>query len=90
MSDSVKAYHEMMEEKEENNTPREHCKYIFVLDYEDGKVYRYDISALCNEDNKWNPQCESCEAFLIGAGHSIGNIEWMVVTNHNGDVELGN
>ena len=89
MSDSVKAYHEMMEEKE-NNTVREHCKYIFVLDYEDGKVYRYDISALCNEDNKWNPQCESCEAFLIGAGHSISNIEWMVVTNLNGDVELGN
>jgi hypothetical protein len=88
MSDSVKAYHEMMEE--ENNTPREHCKYIYVLDYEDGKVYRYDISALCNEDNKWNPQCESCEAFLIGAGHSISNIEWMVVTNLNGDVELGN
>ncbi len=88
MSDSVKAYHEMMEE--ENNTPREQCKYIYVLDYEDGKVYRYDISALCNEDNKWNPQCESCEAFLIGAGHSISNIEWMVVTNLNGDVELGN
>ena len=88
MSDSVKAYHEMMEE--EKNTPREHCKYIYVLDYEDGKVYRYDISALCNEDNKWNPQCESCEAFLIGAGHSISNIEWMVVTNLNGDVELGN
>ena len=89
MSDSVKAYHEMMEE-EKNNTPREHCKYIFVLDYEDGKVYRYDISALCNEDNKWNPEHESCEAFLYGAGHSNSNIEWMVVTNLNGDVELGN
>ncbi len=72
--------------------------YIFVLDFADGKVYRYDISALCNDNNwsshgklhnsLWNPDSESCEAFLIGAGHSIGNIEWMV-TNNN-EIEYGN
>ena len=93
MSDTITAWHDMQEEK--NNKGKKNyshyaAKYIFLLDFTDGKVYRYDISALCNEDNKWNPQCESCEAFLIGAGHSISNIEWMVVTNLNGDVELGN
>lgn len=66
---------------------------IFVLDYLDGKAYKYDISALCNDGNWsspgcWNPDSESCEAFLIGAGHSIGNIEWMV-TNNN-EIEYGN
>ena len=64
----------------------ETVRYIYVLDFEDGKVYRYDISPLCNDNNKWNPDSEACEAFLIGAGHSIGNVEWMVVTNINGDV----
>ena len=48
-------------------------KYITVLDFEDGKVYQYDIDGL-----GWNPECESCEAFLTGKGHNLGNIEWMV------------
>lgn len=90
MSDSIKAWHEMQEEK--TNPSRdpgrvmETVKYIYVLDFNDGKVYKYDISPLCNDNNKWNPDSESCEAFLIGAGHSISNIEWMVVTNMNSDV----
>lgn len=67
--------------------------YIFVLDFIDGKAYRYDISQLCNDKNwsspgYWAVQTEECEAFLIGAGHSIGNIEWMV-TNKS-DIEYGN
>jgi len=62
--------------------------YIFVLDYLDGKVYRYDISSLCNEENKWNPDSESCEAFLYGAGHKVNNCEWMVTNNEN--IEYGN
>lgn len=106
MSDSIKAWHEMQEEKlaslqadealakalksKEIIVADETAKYIYVLDFNDGKVYKYDISPLCNDNNKWNPDSESCEAFLIGAGHSISNIEWMVVTNLNGDVELGN
>jgi hypothetical protein len=67
---------------------------IFVLDFLDGKAYKYDISVLCNDENwssisgSWNPDGESCEAFLIGAGHSIGNIEWMVTNNNK--IEYGN
>ena len=87
MSDSVKAYHEMQEEnKPTNYVARDNANYVWVLDFTDGNVYRYDISALGNEENGWNPDSESCEAFLIGAGHSIGNVEWMVVTNINSEV----
>ena len=81
MSDSVKKYFE-------DNPPVGHfgsnakeiltVKYIFVLDYTDGKAYRYDISVLCTKENEWNPDAESCESFLYGAGHQIINCEWMV------------
>lgn len=64
------------------------AKYIFVLDFNDGKVYRYDISVLCTKENEWNPDTESCEAFLYGAGHKINDCEWMV-TNNKG-IEFGN
>ena len=63
------------------------AKYIFLLDFTDGKVYRYDISSLCNEENKWNPNSESCEAFLYGAGHKVNDCEWMVTSTK--DVEVG-
>ena len=56
----------------------ESAKYIFLLDFNDGKVYRYDISVLCTEENKWNPDTESCESFLYGAGHKVNDCEWMV------------
>ena len=56
----------------------ERAKYIFVLDFNDGKVYRYNITKLCNEENELNPDHESCEAFLLGAGHRLGDCEWMV------------
>ena len=85
MSDSVKAWHEMQEEKEIDKRPnmvniiaRDKGLYIFLLDFNDGKVYRYDISSLCNYDNNWNPDSESCEAFLYGAGHKVNDCEWMV------------
>ena len=52
--------------------------YIWVLDFEDGEGYRYDITSMCNEYNKWNPDSEACEAFLYGAGHRNNNCEWMV------------
>ena len=64
------------------------AKYIFLLDFTDGKVYRYDISVLCNEENKWNPDTESCESFLYGAGHKVNDCEWMVTNNKN--IEYGN
>ena len=96
MSDTIKAWHEMQEEKlakDKGVNADEARMYIFVLDFLDGKVYKYDISALCNDKNwsspnYWNPDNESCEAFLIGAGHSIGNIEWMVTNKSN--IENGN
>ena len=85
MGDSVKAYAEMLEEKEKyvNYVARDNGQYLFLLDFNDGKVYRYDISALGNEQNGWNPDSESCEAFLYGAGHKVNDCEWMVTTNGN-------
>jgi len=98
MSDTIKKYHEMQEDQALANEQRKQLEergsmYIFVLDFIDGKAYRYDISQLCNDKNwsspgYWAVQSEECEAFLIGAGHSIGNIEWMV-TNKS-DIEYGN
>ena len=60
----------------------ERTKYIFVLDFNDGKVYRYNVRALCNEENGYNPDSEACEAFLHGArpDYGIKNCEWMVTS----------
>ncbi len=95
MSDSIKAWREMQEEKlvslqadEAIAKALEKAKYIFLLDFNDGKVYRYDISSLCNEENKWNPDTESCEAFLYGAGHKVNDCEWMVTKTNK--IEYGN
>ena len=91
MSDTIKAWHEMQEENgktAKQNYSESVAKYIFLLDFTDGKVYRYDISALGNEQNGWNPDTESCEAFLIGAGHSVSSCEWMVTTEKT--FEYGN
>jgi hypothetical protein len=79
MSDTIKKWHEMQEEFTEVVEVKT-AKYIFLLDFTDGKAYRYDISVLCNEENKWNPDTESCESFLYGAGHQIINCEWMVTS----------
>ena len=104
MSDTIKACHEMQEEKlaslkadeaiakaiknKEIVHADESAKYIFLLDFTDGKVYRYDISVLCTEENKWNPDTESCESFLYGAGHKVNDCEWMVTNNDK--IEYGN
>lgn len=59
----------------------EHAKFIWVLDFEDGKVYRYYIGYLCwHHNDSWDPDEETCEAFLIGEGHNISNIQWMVTS----------
>ena len=89
MSDSKKAYAEMQEEnKPTNYVARDNASYIFVLDFTDGNVYRYDISTLANEENGWNPDSESCEAFLYGAGHKVNDCEWMVTNSKH--IENGN
>ena len=93
MSDTIKKWHEMQEENTCSysglrSTSSYTAKYIFLLDFTDGKVYRYDISSLCNEENKWNPDSESCESFLYGAGHKVNDCEWMVTSEKN--IEYGN
>ena len=102
MSDTITKWHEMQEEKKLVENAEQYNKeineaqgtmYIFALDFLDGKVYRYDISKLCNDKNwsspgYWAVQSEECEAFLIGAGHSLGNIEWMVTNKP--EIEYGN
>ena len=85
MSDSVTKYFEdnppvghFGSNAKEIITADDWAKYIFLLDFTDGKVYRYDISALCTKENEWNPDTESCESFLYGAGHKVNDCEWMV------------
>ena len=88
MSDTIKAWHEMQDKNKEIIVADESAKYIFLLDFTDGKVYRSDISSLCTDENKWNPDSESCEAFLYGAGHKVNDCEWMVTSTKS--VEFGN
>ena len=100
MSDTITKWHEMEEERiaqmEQYNKEINEAQgtmYIFVLDFLDGKVYRYDISQLCNDKNwsspgYWAVKSEECEAFLIGAGHNLDNMEWMVTNKSN--IEYGN
>ena len=47
-------------------------KYVFVLDYVDGRVYRHDV---------WIDDSEKIEEYLDDMGHSIGSIEWMLARN---------
>ena len=91
MSDTITKWHEMEEERKLFNEvvyADERAKYIFLLDFTDGKVYRYDISSLCTKENEWNPDSESCESFLYGAGHKVNDCEWMVTKNKT--IEYGN
>jgi len=44
---------------------------LTVLDFEDGKVYQYDI-----ETNK-ELDAEDFEKIMIGEGHKIEDCEWM-------------
>ena len=55
---------------------REIAKFITVLDFEDGRVYQYEIG-----ENNWNPDHESMEEFLSDVGHNLSNCEWMCHEN---------
>ena len=97
MGDSVKKYYEMMEEENPLNklsgfmgTEKGYitAKYVFILDFTDSKAYRYDISSLCTKENNWEPDVNTVEAFLFGAGHKMSNCEWMVT--ENGGIEFAN
>ena len=65
----------------------ERAKYIWVLDFEIGEVFRYDISVLINKQNSWSPDHEACEAFLYGAGHNLTNCEWMVTSESDFNIK---
>jgi len=52
----------------------ETMKCITVLDFEDGRVYQYEIM----KQEGWNPDSESIEDFLNSVGHNLNNCEWMV------------
>ena len=48
-------------------------KYLFILDFGDSKVYRYNlIDAEVYED---------FEDFIIEQGHSLTNVDWMTTNN---------
>ena len=46
--------------------------YLFVLDFEDGRVYRHDV---------WIDDAEKIEDYLTDRGHSMSNCEWMLTRN---------
>ena len=52
---------------------RKIAKYITVLDSEAQEVFQYEIGK-----KDWNPDSESCEAFLVSKGHRLSNCQWMV------------
>ncbi len=86
--DSKKKYDQMVEDGEIQRIAKSftRAKYIWVLDFEDGKVYKYNIGniktlmAMGFENNDWNPDSESCEEFLTESGHNLTNCEWMVTS----------
>ncbi len=51
-------------------------KYIFVLDFIDSKVYKYDVRNVSKEH-----EVLEVEDYLLEQGHSLSNIEWMVTDN---------
>ena len=50
----------------EINRPKKGRKYVYVLDFEEGRVYRYDV---------WLNDSEEIESYLNDMEHSISNIE---------------
>jgi len=46
--------------------------YVFVLDFEIGFVYRYDV---------FTRDSEKVEEYLTELGHNISNCEWMLTRN---------
>ena len=55
-------------------------KYIWVLDYTNGRIYRYEITSNWNH-GEWNPDSESIEDFLINQNHQMDMMKWMVTKN---------
>ena len=72
MSDSVKAWSEMQEEERlkviENSDAR---KYLWVLDFELGRVFMYNI-------RRSDLEHEDYEDLMTLKGHKPTNCQWMV------------
>ena len=73
MSDTVKAWHEMSQDeklkyRKDNIEVR---KYLWVLDFEMGRVFMYNI-------RRTDLQHEDYEDLMILKGHKPTNCEWMV------------
>ena len=73
MSDSVKAWHEMsLDEKLKYRKDNiEIRKYLWVLDFEMGRVFMYNI-------RRTDLQHEDYEDLMTLKGHKPTNCEWMV------------
>ena len=52
------------------NSKTKKREYLTILDFETGKVHRYDVYP--------NKQHEEHEDFILGLGFSLCDIEWMV------------
>ena len=73
MSDTVKAWHEMSQDeklkyRKDNIEVR---KYLWVLDFEMGRVFMYNI-------RRTDLQHEDYEDLMTLKGHKPTNCEWMV------------
>ena len=73
MSDTVKAWHEMSQDeklkyRKDNIEVR---KYLWVLDFEMGRVFLYNI-------RRADLETEDYEDLLVLKGHKTTNCEWMV------------
>ena len=72
MSDTVKKWHEMQdEEREEAIKASDARNYLWVLDFELGRVFMYNI-------RRADLQHEDYEDLMILKGHKPTNCEWMV------------
>ena len=80
MSDSVKKYYEDLPENElkaieiAREKELEVRKYLWVLDFEMGRVFLYNI-------RREDLQHEDYEDLLVLKGHKPTNCEWMVCTS---------
>jgi len=77
MSDSVKKYfedlseHEQMARENAFDNLNDSRKYLWVLDFEMGRVFMYNIRRV-------DLECEDYEDLLVLKGHKPTNCEWMV------------
>ena len=63
-----------MKNKSKTMSKTSTMNYITVLDFETGNIHMYNIKYR----KGWDPDSETCEAYLCGKGHNLKNCEWMV------------